>query len=87
MQKLKVRDGEHLPGCALANDQFVPGAKADAGAVVGRKRGRREDEQLLALGRGSAEMGELRKRRVGELPGERAGSYLAQEERDARELG
>jgi hypothetical protein len=60
----KVRNREHLPGCALANDQFAPGAKADAGAVVGRKRGRREDEQLLALGRESAEMRELRKRRL-----------------------
>jgi hypothetical protein len=65
----KVRNGEHLLGCALANDQFAPGAKADAGAVVGRKRGRREDEQLLALGRESAEMRELRRRRVGELLG------------------
>lgn len=83
----KVRNGEHLPGCALANDQFAPGAKADAGAVVGRKRGRCEDEELLALDRESAEMRELRKHRVGELLAERAGSYLAQEERDARELG
>ena len=82
-----MRNGEHLPGCALANDQFAPGAKADAGAVVGRKRGRREDERLLVLGRESAEMRELRKRRVGKLLGERAGSYLAQEERDTRELG
>lgn len=79
----KARNGEHLPGCALANDQVAPGAKADAGAVVGRKCGRREDEQLLALGRERAEVRELRKRRVGELLGERAGSYLAQEEVDA----
>lgn len=70
----KVRNGEHLPGCALANDQFTLGAKADAGAVVGRKRGRREGEQLLALGRESAEMRELRKRRVGELLGSGLGA-------------
>jgi hypothetical protein len=82
-----VWNGEHLPGCALVNDQVAPGAKADAGVVAGGKRGRREDEQLLVLGRESAEMRELRKRRVGELLGERAGSYLAQEERDTRELG
>ena len=75
----KARNGEHLPGCAIANNQFAPGAKADAGAVVGRKRGRREDEQFLALVRESAEMWELGKRRIGELLGERAGSCLAQE--------
>jgi hypothetical protein len=54
--------------------------------VVERKRGRREDEQLLALDEESAEMRGLRKRRIVELLGDQARGYLAQEERDAREL-